>query len=207
MKICLVRHGETDWNREMKFQGWADISLNERGREEARALAKKLEGIAFDEAYCSDLDRAAETAEIILGDAKTELHVDPRLREMGFGPLEGQDYSNAKNDPESPVHLLFTHPDEYIPEFGGERLSYVSARFDAFRASVLDPLEAKGEARTVLIVAHGIIVRDILTRAGGFPYEDFWKLPVGNCSAAFLELKDGSLSILEMGEKVSEWLI
>lgn len=207
MDIYLTRHGETDWNREMKLQGWADISLNERGREQARRLAARLAGVRFDRAFCSDLDRAAETAEIVLGGRGPAVEPDPRLREMGSGPLEGEPYGDARTNPENPLHGMFVRPDLYKPPFGGEELSFVAARFDSFKKSTLEPLESDPSVRTVLIVAHGIIVREILTLAGGFQYEDFWKLPVGNCSIARLKLEGGKLTIAEMDEKVGHWLI
>lgn len=207
MLIYLVRHGETDWNREMKFQGWADIALNARGREEARALAVKLKDVAFDFAFSSDLVRARETAEILLEGRGTPLATDRRLREMNFGPLEGLPYGDARTNPESPVHRLFTEPDRYEPPEGAEPISAVSARFDDFLRSVLEPLSRRAEAGCVLVAAHGVIVRDTLVRYGGHPYRDFWRLPVGNCSASVLELTESGLKVVETGEKTREWLI
>lgn len=207
MLIYLVRHGETDWNREMKFQGWADIALNARGREEAHALARKLQGVTFDFAFSSDLVRARETAEILLEGRKTPLTTDKGLREMNFGPLEGLPYGDARTNPESPVHRLFTEPDRYEPPEGAESIPAVSARFDDFCRSVLEPLSRRAEARRVLVAAHGVIVRDTLVRYGGHTYRDFWRLPVGNCSASVLELTKAGLKVVEMGEKTREWLI
>ena len=66
MKIYFVRHGETDWNKDRKIQGQVNISLNEFGRHLARETAKGLKEIPFDVCFTSPLDRARETAEIIL---------------------------------------------------------------------------------------------------------------------------------------------
>lgn len=207
MLIYLVRHGETDWNREMKFQGWADIALNARGREEARSLARELRDLSFDFAFSSDLVRARETAQILLEGRKTPLSTDRRLREMNFGPLEGLPYGDARANSESPVRRLFTEPDRYEPPEGAETMAEVSARFDGFLRSVLEPLSRRPGARRVLIAAHGVIVRDTLVRYGGHPYRDFWRLPVGNCSASVLELTEAGLKVAETGEKTREWLI
>lgn len=207
MEIYLARHGETDWNKEMRLQGWADISLNERGREEARDLAKKLSGIHFDAAWCSDLDRAAETAQIVLEGHGISPVVDPRLREMGFGPIEGQLYGDARTDPSLPLHELFIHPDKYQPPFGGETLDFVTGRLDAFRASELDRLYGEKPDATALVVAHGIFVRNAVTIAGGFSYDNFWKLPIGNCAVVRLGYDGKRLSLIEMDGLVKEWLV
>ncbi len=67
-KLVLIRHGESEWNRENRFTGWKDVDLSEKGREEAKAAGKllKAEGFKFDEAYTSVLKRAIRTLWIIL---------------------------------------------------------------------------------------------------------------------------------------------
>lgn len=89
MKIYLFRHGETEWNRTRRLQGQSDIALNAFGRELAVKTAEALREIAFDRAFCSPLLRAAETAQIILGDRPVSLVSDERLKEMFFGEHEG----------------------------------------------------------------------------------------------------------------------
>lgn len=207
MQIYLVRHGETDWNREMKFQGWADIALNEAGRAQARALAARLKPIPIDAAFCSDLRRAQETAEILLPGRKTPLQPDPLLREMNFGPLEGKPYADARANPESPVHLLFTDPGRYAPPQGAESIPQVVSRFDDFLKRRLRPLCQDPAIRRVLIAAHGVIVRCALTQAGGFSFRDFWQLPVSNCSAAILDFDGQELRLEQMDAKTHAWLI
>ena len=85
--LLLVRHGETDWNRDGRWQGQSDTPLNELGRRQARELAEQLDGV--DVVYSSDLARARETAEILAERAGVEVRLDPRLRERGFGAWEG----------------------------------------------------------------------------------------------------------------------
>lgn len=89
MKIYLARHGQTDWNKEMRAQGRRDIPLNEAGKSQAKELHDKLEGLEFDGVYASPLSRTAETAKIAIGDRYT-IKYDDRLIERSFGDYEGK---------------------------------------------------------------------------------------------------------------------
>lgn len=89
MKIYLARHGQTDWNTEMRAQGRKDVSLNATGRAQAKELREKVKDLEFDAVYASPLVRAAETAEIAVGD-RYEIICDNRLVERSFGDFEGK---------------------------------------------------------------------------------------------------------------------
>ena len=82
MKLYLIRHGETDWNKEFKIQGSSDIELNEYGRELAFITREGLRHIPFDIAYTSPLKRAKETAEIILGGRNIPLYEERQLEDF-----------------------------------------------------------------------------------------------------------------------------
>jgi len=88
--LLLVRHGETDWNAERRWQGHTDVPLNERGREQARALAEELAADGrVDAIYSSDLSRARATAETVAERLGLPVTVDPDLREIDVGSREG----------------------------------------------------------------------------------------------------------------------
>ena len=87
--LLVVRHGETDWNAERRWQGHADVPLNDRGREQATALAEQLAGERIDAIYTSDLSRARVTAEIVGARVGVPVVVDPDLREIDVGSREG----------------------------------------------------------------------------------------------------------------------
>jgi len=87
--LLLARHGETEWNREERFQGHADPPLNETGREQAAALAEKLAGEPIEAVYSSDLHRASETAEIVAGRLGLPVERDAGLREIDVGSWQG----------------------------------------------------------------------------------------------------------------------
>jgi 2,3-bisphosphoglycerate-dependent phosphoglycerate mutase len=87
--LLLVRHGETDWNAEHRWQGHTDVPLNERGREQARALAEQLAAEPVDAIYASDLSRARATADTVAARLGLPVTVDPDLREIDVGSREG----------------------------------------------------------------------------------------------------------------------
>src|SRR5947199_3660663 len=87
--LLLIRHGETDWNAEHRWQGHADVPLNARGREQAKALAEELAPEGIDAIYASDLSRARDTAEIVGERLGVPVVLDPDLREIDVGSREG----------------------------------------------------------------------------------------------------------------------
>jgi broad specificity phosphatase PhoE len=89
VQLICVRHGRTAWNADKRFQGHADIPLDDEGRAQATALAALLRNDRIDAAVSSDLARAAETARIVLGPRTVPLRLDPDWREMQFGEWEG----------------------------------------------------------------------------------------------------------------------
>ena len=87
--LLLARHGETDWNRDGRFQGHATTRLNEVGRVQSRALAEQLDGMELSAIYSSDLPRALETAEIVAASKGMEVLLEPALREIDVGSWQG----------------------------------------------------------------------------------------------------------------------
>ena len=195
MKIYLVRHGETDWNKMGRLQGQCDVQLNEYGISLAEKTADGLAGVPFDAAFSSPLCRAAETARIILGKRNTPLYLDDRLKEIGFGVMEAADYNLARQNKEHPVYKFFKTPVDYQPPEGGESFEQLYARSAEFLREKILPLEGKLE--TVLIVGHGAMNRSILNPLAGVPLEDFWRIAMPNCAVSLLSLESGRFIILE----------
>src|SRR5205823_5075106 len=177
--LLLVRHGETDWNRDGRWQGGSDTRLNDLGREQVRALADELDG-GIDVVYSSDLARARETADIVAAKLGLEVRVDRRLRERGFGSWEGLTM------PEIEKRFADAHRRWLAGEGAGandaEGFEDFSARVNDFLADVL----RLHPGESVLVISHGGSIRVIHALATGIDYvQDHRLIPgVPNCAMA-----------------------
>ncbi|KAF4079501.1 hypothetical protein AMELA_G00178790 [Ameiurus melas] len=134
--LTLVRHGETQYNKDKLLQGQGiDTSLSEMGLRQADAAGQYLQDLRFTNAFVSNLQRAIQTAEIILKNnlhsADTEMVLDPLLRERGFGVAEGRPKEDLKNMANAAGKACR----DYTPP-GGETLEQVKTRFRTFLKSM-----------------------------------------------------------------------
>jgi broad specificity phosphatase PhoE len=172
--ILLARHGETDWNREGRFQGWADPPLNDKGRAQAQALAEQLAGLPFDAVYSSDLRRAHETALIVAEPHAVPVVVDPGLREIDVGSWSGL------TRPE--IDARFPGAEHHDGETREEHLARVLA--------TVERIAAAHPAERILIVSHGGSLRTLRRHALGDPVQ-----PINNCGVYELRFRDGALGV------------
>ncbi len=196
MTIYLIRHGETDWNRELKIQGQADIPLNEAGRAQARLAAEKMAGIPVDIAYTSPLKRSQETAELFLaGRENCPLHTNQLLKEISYGVREGQSLPLIYKCPLLRLHNYFQHPEKYIPPRGGETIQELKARCRSFLEEEVYGCESR--VSSMMIFTHGAFIKAAVSIVNQLPDRDFWAgAKTENCSVTAMKLKDGRLSML-----------
>jgi probable phosphoglycerate mutase len=154
-EIWLARHGETDANAEGRVQGSIDSPLNERGREQALALAREAEPLGLRALYTSHLQRARETAAIVGAELGLEPSIDQRFAESWRGEWEGRLIADIKReDPDAWAGSLAIDPAFRFP--GGESLEEHAARVEAALADVArGPLPA-------LVICHGGTIRRVL---------------------------------------------
>lgn len=207
MTLYVVRHGETDWNKERRLQGQADIELNEFGRQLARETAKGMSHISFTEIYSSPLLRAKETAEIIANGRVVK--TDDRLKEMSFGPYEGLCCSKDNWEiPDPKFEYFFSAPDKYCPPEGGDTFEEVKNRVESF----LSDIEKKHRGSdNVLVVCHGVVVGAFLAIVKKRTIAEFWGDTVQkNCATNIIEISENGYALLETGkiyynETVKDW--
>lgn len=169
-RILLVRHGETDWNAEQRWQGQTDTPLNERGRDQALQLAEEMAGERVDAVYSSDLVRAHETARIVAGRLGLDVTVVPGLRERQFGSWEGM------------------RDEEVEHRFPGLGSAPDAEPREDMAGRVWESIEAIARThpgQTVLVVAHGGPIRAILRRLTDPRCEE----PVQNCAILGIDLE------------------
>lgn len=126
-KLILVRHGETDWNVEDRIQGWLDIPLNEKGRQQAERLAGELARMKIVAIYSSPLKRAFQTATIIAEKHHLSVKKVSALKEINQGKWQGLLVSEAKKRYKHLYQRWLTHPLQIRPP-GGESIEEVSRR-------------------------------------------------------------------------------
>ena len=199
MILYLIRHGETDWNREVRLQGRVDIPLNEKGRRLAEITSKGLQDVSFDVAFTSPLQRAKETAQIIIRDRDIELIQEELLMEISFGKYEGYCYSKENyNIPDPEFVRFFTEPEKYQPPEGAESFCDVDKRAQAFWQKMLE--DKKYQESTILVSTHGAMLRGLLRIIKQTPLERYWEDGLHkNCAFSIVELRDGRMQILQEG--------
>jgi probable phosphoglycerate mutase len=185
--LLLARHGETDWNRDGRWQGQTDTPLNERGREQARALAADVAGLPIAAVYSSDLARAGETAEIVAERLGVPVRTDPRLRELHLGGWEG--LTTPEIEERYPNEIATWRDDGSTA--GGGRESY--AQMGERVVAALTEIAAAHPADTVLVVLHGGPIRGLLAYAAGITYREQSRLRahLANCDVVRVDFEDG----------------
>jgi len=163
-RLCLVRHGQTDWNLEGRYQGQSDVPLNENGRLQAHSLAQILQFHPFAAIYTSDLVRARETAETIAVNLRLPVTIDSRLREINQGEWEGQLVDIIKARYADLWQQRSVDPASVRPP-GGETIGEVTTRV---QACVEDVVQERPNS-SVLIVSHGLALATIICKVEGIP--------------------------------------
>jgi broad specificity phosphatase PhoE len=186
--ILLVRHGETDWNRDNRFQGHADEALNETGRGQARDLAATLAGERIAAVYTSPLARARETAEILAAPFGLVPVADPRLMEIDVGSWSGL----------SRVEIESAFPEAFERWRDGLHGWDDGETYDELALRVLDALADIAAAHpdeTVLVVGHGGTVRATLAHADGLDVASHRQRirPAANCAVFRIAARDGKV--------------
>lgn len=190
-RLLLVRHGETEWNRQGKFQGQIDVPLNDHGRVQATKAREFLKTISLDFAFSSTMARPRETAEIILQDhPHVSLQLLDGLREISHGKWEGKFESEIDQDFPGELHRWRTIPAQVqMPE--GENLQEVYQRSVGSWQEILQTAQSQNLGMG-LVVAHDATNKTLLCHILGLSLENFWNFRQGNGAVSVIDYPQGA---------------
>ena len=189
-RLIVVRHGQTLWNLERKYQGHSDIALTDKGIKQAEAVAARLAEEKIDAVYASDLSRAFKTAACIADKHGLTVQVVPALREIKFGDWEGLTYEQISEQWPGLLGKLWTTPDELqIP--GGESFQQLKER--AYTA--IEKIVAAHPDQTVVVVAHGGTIGTILCAMLDIHLNHVWSIRQDNTAVNIIEYYEGRPTI------------
>ena len=187
-RIILVRHGETDWNKQGRFQGQIDIPLNQNGKAQAQAASKFLKDVSIQKAFSSSLSRPKETAQIILKEHPgIDISLKDNLIEIGHGQWEGKLESEIKSDWPDLLNMWKSLPEKVqMPD--GENIKEVSKRSITGWMEICKSLK---NDETALVVAHDAVNKTILCHLLGLTPSEIWMVKQGN----------GGITVIDLSEK------
>lgn len=178
-RLLLIRHGETVWNHERRFQGVEDVPLSEKGREQARLLAVSLRDEPLAAIYSSPLSRALDTAKAVRGQRPLEIQREPRLQEIDVGEWAGLGWEEiwerwpdlGRRWHANPSAAPAPPGGEYYPDFQERAM----AAMEAIAA-------AHGDKDLVAVVSHGGVIRAVMNKLFGLTWGTRGRFFISNCS-------------------------
>ena len=196
-RFYLIRHGETQWNKEGKYQGMTDIALSETGLAQADLLGKRFRHLPLDAIYVSPLQRAMKTAEAIAKETGVPLQTDEHFREIHFGEWEGKTISQLQQEYGESYQKFFDNP--FLHPFPGE------GSFDkVMERSVagFDALLEKHKGEHVAIVSHGGLLRVMLVGILGMDLTFYRKTWLTNTAITVVDvMADGKRILMTLNDK------
>ena len=194
--FVFIRHGETDWNRQQRFQGQIDVPLNETGRAQAQRLGARLAAEPPDVLLASDLLRTRQTGEPLSQHWGLAAALRPAFREQSFGVLEGLDVPTIKaRHPELWAHWLEHRADFCLPG-GGESIRQ-------FHARVIGAVREAAQAwagRVVTVVTHGGVLDMLWRTANGLPLDGLRACEIPNTGINRLRWRSGTLEVVQWAD-------
>ena len=184
-RIILVRHGETDWNKEGRFQGQIDIPLNKKGKEQAGKASEYLKSVIFNKAFSSSMKRPYETAKIILGETNNiKINKINNLIEISHGLWEGKLEEEIKMTWPKMLKDWQTKP-ELVKMPEGESIKEVSER--SIKAlEIICNSQNKGDIS--LVVAHDAVNKTLICNILGLDYSNIWMIKQGNGGITVIDI-------------------
>jgi broad specificity phosphatase PhoE len=194
-EFLLIRHGETEWNRELIFRGRADIPLSAKGLAQAEQLAAALASEKIDALYASPLSRAQQTAASLAASRGLEVEASDHLLDMNFGEWEGLAVKEVENRFPELFQLWQHHPELCVPP-GGESLAEIRDRIKAGLQAWL----AQHAGQTIALVTHRVVCKVMLCEILGLDNSAFWRIQQDVCALNRFRREDHDYILLKMND-------
>jgi broad specificity phosphatase PhoE len=193
-RYYLVRHGETESNRNRIVMGALDVPLNETGRQQAQRLAPAFADLALDGAFCSSLSRARETAEIILAGRGLRAAELDGLREQDYGEWEGQAFEALAREERLDAQRYYSDPSSVVIPGGEPFHDFCDRVIRTFEHDV----RSDGAGKRILVAAHGGSLRVLIAHLLGIPLSTvFFRLWLDNGSVTRIDQLESGHTILK----------
>ena len=188
-RLLFIRHAQTEWNIQRRFQGHGDSPITEEGQEQLQRLKSRLAGLEFDVVYSSDLRRTMETSKMLSGKQRVE---EPRLRERGVGILEGLNLEQIMAE-HAEAFRAFRSGDKDHQIEGGESLQIALNRAWTF----LEEMPEKHPGAELAAVSHAGLIRLICKQILGLGLDapNFFQIPNTSLTQLVFSPKDRSWSL------------
>ena len=194
-RIILVRHGQTEWNRVVRFRGVIDVPLNETGLAQARATGRRLASSPVAAVYSSPLSRARQTAEAIAAPHGLQVASHQGLNDMSFGTWGGLSPEEARKLSPDLAPRWFTEPHLVRPP-GGGTLEEVRARVTL----TVQEIATRHENETAVLVAHQLVNRVLCCALIGLDNSHFWRIGQDPCCVSIFDYHDGRFDVVTLND-------
>lgn len=174
LHIYLTRHGETEWNKENRLQGWRDSNLTEKGINNALKLGERLNETSFNAIYSSPSGRAFQTAKYVRLERDIPIITDKDLREIFLGEWEGKTREEIEADYKTEYFHFWNAPEVYDHEpHQAEGLVDFKKRVEGAVRRVIED----NPSGNILIVTHAVVIKAIISYVKDVPTEKMWDPP------------------------------
>lgn len=194
MKLYLIRHGETVWNTEKRFQGAMDSPLTELGIRQAKKLGERLKNTHFNAFYSSPAGRAMSTARLVISDRNIKAIPLDEFKEISVGIMEGKKREDFISKYPKEFNDLFTNPKEYDPKaIGGE--SYYEL-VDRVKLGLDKLVKSHKDTDTIALITHGVTFKAMLLLMKNLTFEQVQEIEIPeNTSLTIVDYTDSKYEI------------
>lgn len=194
--LYIVRHGETEWNKEDRIQGRLDSSLTAKGKAYARLLSERLSDKEFDHIISSPSERTVETAQLIKGNKNIQLVTDERIMEMHMGPWQGMKKTEIRALYPNEYDDFMNKPDRYRNK---DAESFVDMHKRA--TDFLNEIRSRKIDGNLLIVTHGLFIKSLYLLFKGIDVKDIWIEPtVEGTSLTIVKINEDQIELILEGD-------